>query len=115
MNKAELVERILGGEFWIVGECRGVRIDGRKYCDKKTGKAMPYVAILYIVERSRTFEHLLVQQRMPSNIIDPSQVVAPIGKGDVCAFPIESMEKKDGILVSVRMGTASPEKLEAAD
>ena len=106
MNRTELLERVLGGRFVLVGEFRGGRADVRGYVDRKSGLASSQVIITYVVESALAgaFSVIKVFRKAPAGVSAPEQVTMALEKGRRYAFEIESLNKERG-LVSAWLAT----------
>ena len=94
----KLIEAMKQGKVFLVGECRGSRVETIKYVDKKTGQAAAFTATNYLVERSGVMESVLISQQVGNGEIDPSTVKVTTQKGKFYAFELSGLEKVRGVL-----------------
>jgi hypothetical protein len=113
MNGSDLLKRVLGGRFVLVGEFRGGRADLRGFVDRKTGMAASSVIVSYVIECaiSGSFGLVKVNRRGPEGVTDPAQVFIALEKGRRYAFEIETLSKERG-LISAWLGPWEPEPIE---
>jgi len=86
------------GKVFLVGECRGSRVEVIRYVDKKTGQAQAFTATNYLVERSGSLEVAMISQQVGNGEIDPATVKVTAQKGKFYAFELSGMEKVRGVL-----------------
>jgi hypothetical protein len=109
-NQKKLVEGILGGTVYVVGEYRGSHIGERAYVDKTDGKKKSFMGATHLLEVSgngRT-EAYKLSQRVPDGVTDPKLVPVPWEKGKRYAFPINRMGFKTG---TIEVGLADGESI----
>ena len=51
IKASELLQRVVVGEFFLVGEFRGDRAGGSSYVDRRTGKAISHLTVTYLLMR----------------------------------------------------------------
>ncbi|MEO6053703.1 MAG: hypothetical protein ABIP97_06810, partial [Chthoniobacterales bacterium] len=59
-----LIKPMKEGKVFLLGECRGARVEVVRYVDKKTGQANSFTAITYLVERAGGMESVMISQRV---------------------------------------------------
>jgi hypothetical protein len=113
MKVSDLLDRILGGGFFLVGEYRGGRADVRGFVDRKTGLAATSLIVSYVVEcaLSGAFDLVKINRRAPEGVTDPAQVSINLEKGHRYAFEIETLSRERG-LISAWLGPREPEVIE---
>ena len=107
-TKKKLLEAVLAGEVYLVGEYRGSHIGERSFVDKNDGKKKSFIGATHLVEISGKgkVEAVKMTQRIPDGITDPKMVPVPWEKGKRYAFPITRMGFKNG---TIEVGLADGE------
>ena len=98
----KLIEMMKQGKVFLVGECRGFRIEVVRYVDKKTGQAEAFTVANFLAELSGSLEVAMISQQVGRGEVDPASVKITAQKGKVYAFEITGMERIRGVL-RVRM------------
>lgn len=97
-GQKELLDRILDGELYLVAEFRAKHVDKREFVDQVDGKAKGKVVARLLVEisGSRGLDAVTLYQSVSLSVTDPAEVKIPWAKGKVYAFPLVSLDRKNG-------------------
>lgn len=94
----QLIDAVLDGQFYLVGEYRGGYVGKREFVDKNTGKAVGKVSVRHLIEicGSAGVDSVTVFESVPLTVIDPATVKIPWVKGKRYAFPLVSLAREKG-------------------
>lgn len=92
----KIVEAIRLGKILLVGEYRGHRVETIRYVDKKTGQAMEFLSIVYLIERDNGREVVLVSQDPGTK--NPADVKVKLERGKFYALELTSLENVRGTM-----------------
>jgi len=95
MKKDKLIEKILAGGIFAVGEFRTSKAEKVDYKDKVTGKSASFSYLLHGIETGNEVFNL--RERLP----DGAKVdgyVAPFKKGQMVVVAVTGMQRKAGLL-----------------
>jgi len=103
-----LVEGIMKGTVYFVGEYRGSHIGERSFVDKADGKKRSFIGATHLLEVNRDgkVEAIKLVQRVPDTVTDPKDVLVNWKRGETYAFPISRMNWKNG---TIEIGLADGE------
>ena len=95
-----LLELVLEGGFYLVGEYRASYVGTRDFVDKTDGKAKGKVVCNHLIEIANPsgVESVKLFQGVPLTTTDPSQVHVTWEKGKRYAFPLLSLSREKGRL-----------------
>lgn len=112
MTRPELLQHILRGRLLLVGEFRGARAESAGYVDQRTGAAISYVRVVYIVEcacRGVLDRAVIRQKRL--GVESPEDVQLPYEKGKCYVFFLDGFKLERGVFTGW-MGDREPEVIE---
>jgi hypothetical protein len=112
MTRDELLQDVLRGRLLLVGEFRGARAEAAGYVDTRSGEAISYVRIIYIVECSArgVLDRAIIRQKRPE-VEKPEEITIPYEKGKAYVFFLEGFKMERGIF-SGWIGDRGPEPIE---
>lgn len=112
MTREEVLHHVMRGRLLLVGEFRGAHAENAGYVDQRTGQAIAYVRVIYIVECTARgiLERSIIRQRM-IGVEDPTQIELPYEKGRHYVFFLEGFKLERG-LFSGWIGDRGPELIE---
>src|SRR6266404_5942135 len=98
MTRDELLQQILRGRLLLVGEFRGAHAENAGYVDQRSGQAIAYVRVIYLVECAARgiLERSIIRQRI-IGVEDPAQVELPYEKGKHYVFFLEGFKLERGV------------------
>ena len=96
----KLLNEILKGELYIVGEYRGSHVGRREFVDKRDGRSKGKVTCQHLIEvTGRNGIHpVKLFQPIPLTINNPDEVKILFQKGKRYAFPLLSLDRDKGRL-----------------
>lgn len=102
----KLLQLILKGEVYLVGEYRGSHVGRRDFVDKTDGKSKGKVVCHHLIEiAGRNGIHpVKLYQGVPLSVSNPEEVKISWEKGKRYAFPILSLEREKGRLSALLDG-----------
>jgi hypothetical protein len=112
MKQAELLNHILRGRLLLVGEFRGARAESAGYVDSRSGQAISYVRVVFIVEcacRGVLDRAVIRQKRL--GVETPEDLQLPYEKGKRYAFFLDGFKLERGVFTGW-MGDREPEAIE---
>ncbi|PTX93831.1 hypothetical protein DB345_19840 [Spartobacteria bacterium LR76] len=104
----KLIEAIKQGRIFLVGECRGARPEVIRYVDKKTGQAVAFTVIVYLVERPGVMESVLITRQVSNTETDPNTIKIGVQKGKTYAFELSGFERIRGVVKARMAAEAEP-------
>jgi hypothetical protein len=115
MTRDELLQHVLRGRLLLVGEFRGARAEAAGYVDTRSGEAVSYVRVIYIVECSArgVLDRAIIRQKRPE-AENPEHVTIPYEKGRTYVFFLDGFKLERGIF-SGWIGDRGPEPLDEAE
>jgi len=94
----KLIELVKQGKILLVGECRGGKAEVVQYVSKKTGQALAFTSMKYMVERAGGTESVQVSQFLKNEALDLATVKVTVQKGKSYAFELSGLEMQGGFL-----------------
>lgn len=112
MTQGELLAQILRGRLLLVGEFRGARAESAGFVDQRTGQAISYVRVVFIVECScrGVLDRAVIRQKR-LGVETPEEVQLPYEKGKRYAFFLDGFKLERGVFTGW-MGDREPEAIE---
>jgi hypothetical protein len=112
MTRDELLQHIFRGRLLLVGEFRGARAESAGFVDQRTGQAISYVRVVFIVEcacRGVLDRAVIRQKRL--GVETPKDVPLPYEKGKRYVFFLDGFKLERGVFTGW-MGDREPEAIE---
>jgi hypothetical protein len=115
MTREEVLHHVMRGRLLLVGEFRGARAETAGYVDTRSGEAVSYVRIIYIVECSArgVLDRAIIRQKRPE-AGKPDEITIPYEKGKQYVFFLEGFKLERGIF-SGWIGDRGPEPIEEVE
>lgn len=115
MTREEVLHHVMRGRLLIVGEFRGAHAENAGYVDQRTGQAIAYVRVIYLIECSARgiLERSIIRQKR-IGIEDPAQVDLPYEKGKHYVFFLEGFKLDRGVFTGW-IGDRGPEPIEGIE
>ncbi|MEY2486178.1 MAG: hypothetical protein QOH39_1826 [Verrucomicrobiota bacterium] len=112
MTRDELLQHVLRGRLLLVGEFRGARPEAAGYVDTRSGEAITYVRVTYIVECSArgVLDRAIIRQKRPE-VEKPEEITVLCEKGKNYVFFLEGFKMERGVF-SGWLGDREPEPIE---
>ncbi len=104
----KITKAMLQGKIFLVGECRGAKVEVVRYVDKKTGQSCAFTSLKILVERADGTETVQVSQFLARGEMDPQTVKIPTERGKAYAFELSGLESRSGFLSAKMQQEASP-------
>ena len=97
-NEKQLLEAILDGELYLVGEYRAGIATKRELVDKVTGLAKAKVSVRHLIELAGAtgIDSVVLFQGVPETVTDPASIKLEWVKGKRYAFPLVTLGREKG-------------------
>lgn len=97
-NEKKLLEAILDGQLYLVGEYRAGIATKREFVDKVDGKSKGKVSVRHLIELAGTtgIDSVMLFQGVPETVTDPASIKLEWVKGKRYAFPIVTLGREKG-------------------
>ena len=93
MNAQNLIDALIAGRLFIVGEYRNGRVQSADAFDDKSGEKIQRHEIVYAVECGNTFGNVLIFRRLPGDV-DVAKVEINLIKGRRYAFELDGFTRR---------------------
>ena len=115
MTEADITKEVMRGRLVVVGELRGTHAESAGYVDRRTGEAIKYVRVIYLIECAcrGMLDRAVVSQKW-TGVEDPELVNLPYEKGKLYAFFLDSFRLERGVFTGWR-GDRGPEPFKTAE
>ncbi len=97
-NEKQLLDAILDGQLYLVGEYRAGIATKREFVDKVDGKAKGKVSVRHLIEMTGAagIDSVMLFQGVPESVTDPASIKLEWVKGKRYAFPLVSIGREKG-------------------
>lgn len=87
MTEADIPKEVMRGRLVVVGELRGTHAESTGYVDRRTGEAIKYVRVIYLIECAcrGMLDRAVVTQKW-TGVEEPELVNLPYEKGKLTRF-----------------------------
>lgn len=97
-NEKQLLDAILDGQLYVVGEYRASIVSKRDFVDSVDGKSKGKVMVRHLIEMagSMGLDAVMLFQGVPATVTDPASIKIDWVKGNRYAFPLVNLSKEKG-------------------